>query len=314
MSAPGGFSRFLSDMFFENVGLKFVSILCAIGFFVFIRGSERAEMRFEVGVEHNQPPDSARRILVQEPPPRISVTLQGPRAQLEALSRDLGTTIRLDLSTGYESVIELTPDMIPNLPTGVKVVQLYPQRIEVRWDDIISRSIPVEQPRSGAPKPGYHLAGQVQTDPSSVIATGPRSIVELLQTARASNFDLSDLDEGREDRTMKLELPPQGVEYSVTGVRATAEVVREKKTVPFKAVRVEVVGAPKATTRPETVTINIRGYNEIVDLVTTEHVVPRVHLPESVDLTKPNSMMVPVVVDIPDVEVDILPKEVLVKW
>jgi hypothetical protein len=62
------------------------------------------------------------------------------------------------------------------------------------------------------------------------------------------------------------------------------------------------------------VTINIRGYNEIVDLITTDHVVPRVHLPESVDLTKHNSMMVPVVVDIPNVEVDILPKEVLVKW
>jgi len=147
-----------------------------------------------------------------------------------------------------------------------------------------------------------------------VMATGPRSIVELLQTARAHTFDLSDLEEGREERTMSLELPPQGVAYSSPSIKATAEIARETKSVPFKAVRVEVVGAPKATTRPETVTVNIGGYKHIVDLITTDHIVPRVHLPESVDLTKHGSMMVAVVVDIPNVELVIEPKEVLVKW
>ncbi|MBK8940297.1 MAG: hypothetical protein IPM79_22450 [Polyangiaceae bacterium] len=113
--------RSLYDALVENAGLKLVSLLCALGFFVFIRGAERAEMRFEVGIAHTVPPETAHRILVKEPPTGISVTLRGPRTQLEALPRNLDT-ITLDLSTGHESVIELTPNMIPNLPRGVEVV------------------------------------------------------------------------------------------------------------------------------------------------------------------------------------------------
>ncbi len=304
--------RFFWDMFFENMALKLVSLLCALGFFVFIRGSERAEMRFDVGIVHTSPPDSARRILVKEPPTGISVTLRGPRTQLEALPRDLGT-ITLDLSTGHENVIELSPKMIPDLPTGVEVVQLFPQRIEVRWDDIVSRAIPVRVLPTGSPRSGHKLVGELATEPATVTATGPRTIVELMQSASAGSFDLVDLD-STEERTMPLDLPPQGVEYSERSVKVTAQIAREEKVLPFKAVRVEVVGAPKAITRPETVTVKVRGVNEVVSAIEADQIVPHIELPFDIDLTKPGSIMAKVLLDIPNVEVEVEPKEVLVKW
>jgi YbbR domain-containing protein len=312
MTSQGGIQRWIYDALFENVGLKLISVLCALGFFVFIRGSERAEMRFDVGIAHTVPPESARRILVKEPPTGISVTLRGPRTQLESLPRDLGV-ITLDLSTGHESVIELTSGMLPNLPAGVEVVQLFPARIDVRWDDIVSRSLPIQVTTTGAPAKGHKLSGDLVLDPATVTATGPRTIVELMQSARAGSFDLTDLTQP-EERTMTLDLPPQGVEYNTRSVAVFADVVREEKVFPFKAVRVEVVGAPKATTRPETVSVTVSGMADVVSSVEADQIVPRVELPEGVDLGKPGSVMAKVQLDIPNAKVQVEPKEVLVKW
>lgn len=312
MSAPGGFQRFVYDMFFENVALKLISVLCAMGFFMFIRGSERDEMRFDVGIAHTVPPDDARRILVKEPPSGVSVTLRGPRTQLESLPRDLGL-ITLDLSTGHEKTIELTPAMVPNLPPGVEVVQLFPSRIDVRWDDIVSRSLPVQVESKGSLQRGYKLKGNLVIEPSTVTATGPRTIVELMQSARAGTFDLTDLH-ADEERAMTLELPPQGVEYNTRSIGVLAEVVREELVVPFKSVRVEVVGPAKASTRPETVTVTVSGIAETVSAVETGQIVPRVELPEGVDLSKPGSVMAKVLLDIPNTTVTVEPEKVLVKW
>jgi hypothetical protein len=147
-----------------------------------------------------------------------------------------------------------------------------------------------------------------------VMATGPRTIVDLLQTARAAAFDLSDAAAGNEEQVLALDLPPQGVEYDALSVRAVAHIVLEEKTVPFKAVRVEVVGAPNATTRPETVTVKVKGAGTAVSGIEADQIVPRVELPDDIDLKKHGSMMAKVLLTIQDVDVEIEPKEVLVKW
>ena len=99
MTESTGARSFLVGALTENLGLKLVSVVCALGFFVFIRGSERAERRFDIGVAQDLPPESAHRTLVKDPPSEISVTLSGPRTQIESLPRDL-VTIVLDLTSG----------------------------------------------------------------------------------------------------------------------------------------------------------------------------------------------------------------------
>jgi len=288
-------------------------VLCALGFFLFIRGAEQAELRYDVGVAHSQPPEEARRILVKEPPTQVSVTLRGPRTMLESLPRDLGT-LTLDLSTGYESVIEVTRDSIPNVPNGVEVVQVFPPRIEVRWDDVVSRELPVQVAVVGQPAEGHIVSGGVTLIPSTVTATGPRTVVDLMQIARGAAVDISGVTAGTDEQILPLDFPPTAVEYSVPSVKAQVVVVREERTVPFKAVKVEVVGAPGATTRPETVTVKVRGVREVVNAVEADQLVPRVQLPADVDLKKKGSAMAKVLLQIQNATVEIEPQEVLVKW
>jgi hypothetical protein len=305
--------NWLKEALFENLALKLVSLVCALGFFVFTRGAEQAERRVDLGVAVIAPPESANRVLVKEPPTEISVTLSGTRAQLDSLPRDLGT-VQLDLSTGFESVVELTPSMIPNLVPGVAVAQIFPGRIEVRWDDVVTRELPVQIARTGEPAQGFSIRGAIMATPQAVHVSGPRSVVDLLQVARSAPFDVTGLEEGYHARSLALELPPNGVSYVEPSINATVQVAREERVVPVKGVSVEVVGAPRASTKPAVVTVKLRGVPEVVESIEPGSLVPRVMLPEGTDLSKPSSALCRVIIDVPSVEATVEPAEVLVKW
>ncbi len=306
-------ANFAREALFENVGLKIVSILCAFGFFLFIRGAERAEMRFDVGVAYTPPADVANRVLVKEPPAEISVKLVGPRTQLESLPRDLGTIV-LDLSSGQHDMVQIDPSMIPNVPPGLRVDEVFPSRIELRWDDVVSKPVPVQVGRTGDPPVGYTVRGSVTTNPEAVLASGPKSIVALIQVARAQSFDVTSLTEGYHTRQLLLDLPPEGVAFDVGSIEATIEIAREERLSAFKGLKIDIIGAPKATAAPERVTVKVRGLPDVVASLEADQIAPYVELPPETDLTKPGSVRARVKVDIPNVDAEVEPKEVTVKW
>ncbi len=300
-------------MFFENVGLKLISLLCAVGFYAFIHGAERAQRTFPVPVVSLMPPDSANRQLIKSPPTEIAITLSGPKSQIDALTgNDLGT-VQLDLRTGHESSLAIKGTMF-NVPPGLAVEQIFPTQIDVRWDDVVSRKLPVQVARTGEPEAGLAVSGAVTPRPETVEARGPRAVIEVMQYARADAFDVTGLTEGTHPRSLHLDPPPKQVSYDVDSVTATVLIAREERMVPFKSLKIEVVGAPRATTRPPTVNVKLRGTPDVVNALQPEAIVPRVELPAGTDLTKPGSMLAPVVIDVAGAQTEIDPPRVLVKW
>jgi YbbR domain-containing protein len=298
---------------FENVSLKVVAFLCALGFFLFLRGAERTEGIFYVAVRYTEVDASANRVLVRDPPTEIGVKLAGPSTQIDALGRNLGTTV-VDLSTGHETIIEIEPAMIPNVPPGVEVKDIFPKRIEVRWDDVIEKEVPVQVALAGEPEAGFRVRGGATISPEIVSARGPKSVVNLLQVAKAAPFDVSGLSQdGYHTKTLLLDLPPQGVELGVASVTATVEIIREERLRDFKLLRVDVIGAPKATVA-ERVTVKVRGAPDVVAGLEAEQIAPYVELPPETDVTKPGSVRAKVQVDVPNTNVEVSPREVTVKW
>jgi YbbR domain-containing protein len=304
--------EFFRGLFFENLGLKLISLVCACGFFAFMHG-EPAQRTFSVPVVSLMPPPSVQRMVVKPPPPEIAVTLSGPKSQLDALSgKDLGT-VQLDLRTGLESTVQLKSSMF-SIPPGFSVEQIFPSQIEIKWDDIIHKKVPVQIAWTGEPPPGFIVKGQVVASPESIEATGPRAVIDVIQYARAEAYNVSGLTEGAHPRTLDLDPPPQQVVYSADRVTATVDIVREEHMVPFKNIPVEVVGAPKATTKPPTVIVKVRGSPDVVNSLQADQIVPRVELPSDIDLTKPGSRFLTVTVDVAGATTDVDPPKVLVKW
>jgi len=297
----------------ENIGLKLLSLFIALSLYAFIHGAENAQRTFSISVLSLMPPQEANRQLLTPLPTEVGVTLRGPRTQLDDLRADDLGSLRLDLRSGRETTIDLDPSMF-HVPTGLTVEQIIPSTIHVRWDDVITRPIPVQIARTGEPAPGFEVKS-ITSDPAHAQARGPRSIVEVMQFARAAPFDVTGLNEGTWPRQLALDRPPNLVSYDIDKVRATAEIARELVSKQFTKMKVEVIGVPRATTNPGTVTVTVTGTPEDVNAITPDMVVPRVE-PKSAgdDITKPGSDNLPVLVDLPRVKAEVEPKSVVVKW
>lgn len=314
MTAKGGIRESVRGAFLDNVGLKVLSLLCALGIFAFIHGAENAERTVSVSIVTIMPPESANRQVMTQIPTEVKVTLRGTRTQLDDLRNDDLGTLNLNLRSGRETNIDLEPDMF-RMPAGVSVVEINPPSIEIRWDDVVTHSIPVQIARTGEPAPSFAVKGIIRADPANVQARGPRTIVDGLQYARSAAFDVTGLTEGVYRRPLPLDKPPRFVSYDVDSVMATVEIARELAKKEFANLRVEVVGLTRATTTPPTVKVRLVGSNEDVNAITPESLVPRVEpKAPAVDVTKPGSAYLDVLLDVNNLRVEITPPKVLVKW
>jgi len=318
MTGKDGFRDQIRAALFDNLGLKALSVGVAIALYAFIHGADNDLRTLPVNVVAAMPPPSANRQLLTQLPNEVSITLRGSRTQLDTLRTDDLGSIRLDLRSGRESTIELDTDTIPsmiNIPIGLAVEQVIPSQIKVRWDDVVSRQIPVQVARTGDPAPGFTMKGSIVIEPAEITAKGPRSIVDVMQFARSAPFDVSGLTNGTYRRPLPLDKPPNLVTYDPESVIATVEIGRELVTKQFTKLKVEVIGLPRATTNPPTVTVIVTGTAADVNALLPEAIVPRVE-PKTAgdDTTKPGSDNLPVLVELPRVRATVEPPKVVVKW
>lgn len=303
----------LRTAIFENFGLKILSLAFALGFYAFIHGAEEAQRTFSVSVVSIMPKEELNRQLMTQLPTEVAVTLRGSRTQLDDLRADDLGTLQIDLRKGRETSVELDPSMF-NVPEGLVVEQIYPPRIDLRWDDVITRSVPVQVPRTGELAAGFEVKGTIAIDPASVKARGPRSVVDVMQFARTEAFDVTGLSEGTYERTLALDHPPKLVSYDVDSVKAVIEVTREQVSRTFDR-KVEVVGLPRAKTTPPSVAVRVIGPPEAVNALAPEAIVPRVELKgANIDPNQPGSAFVDVLVDVGRLQAEVSPPKVLVKW
>lgn len=310
----------LRSALFDNVALKVIALATALGIYIFIHGSDNAHRTMSLSVVSIPPPDKANRQLLTPLPTEVAVTLRGSRAQLDDLRNDDLGSVQLDLHTGTESRVILDESMI-RVPPGVAVLEFNPREIDLQWDDIISRELPIQVARTGEPVLG-NIAKSIVVEPQKLNARGPQSIVSTMQFARVAPFDITGLTEGIYRRPLPLDRPPKFVTYDIDSVTATVEIDPQIVFKDFPKLKVEVVGKPHATVQPAMVTVRVWGLAHELASIAPENIVPRVE-PESIkdiDLSKPGSKMMEVLVDVghkndphpPKAEVN--PSQVLVRW
>lgn len=314
MTQPRAWREVLRAAVLDDLGMKLLSLLVALGLYAFthIHGTDNARRTLAVPVVAIQPPGSNRQLMTPLPP-EVAVTIRGSRSQLDDLRADDLGSLRLDL-TGHETGVELSSSMF-HIPPGVTVEQIYPAAMTLKWDEIVLRSIRVQVLRTGEPAHGLSVKGPTNVEPAAVTARGPHSIVEAMTVARTAPFDVTGLLEGTHRRKLKLEPPPKLVTFDVDTVDTAIELAREVVTNRMPGLKVDVVGVPRATTRPAFVTVYLTGTAEDIATVAADSLVPRVDLKASgADVTKPGSAYVEVLVDVPRGKARVEPPKVLVKW
>jgi len=303
----------------DNPGLKAISLVFAVGLFVYLnRVEETIDRSFPVGIFVRQPPESAARELMTQIPPNVYVTLRGSARALEQLLRDKPIPpIELDLRDGERPGVTFDASML-SLPPGVVATIFDPPSIELEWQDVVTRLIPLQAAISGEPADGYVVQGQPTVDPTAVTVRGPKRMVEVMQHVRLAAFDVTGLAEGVYRRPIALDALPQRVSYlEITSTTVTVRIARRTHEAKFERLPVDVVGVTGGSSNPKHVMVTVVGPPEVVRALRAEQVVPRVDvaaLPEELRNAKHGSVAAPVAVDVANVEVQVQPPTVTVKW
>jgi YbbR domain-containing protein len=310
MSAASDMADRLRGFFTENLNLKLLALGFALVLYSLVHGSQDAQRSMSVNLVMLLPPASANRVLVNQLPPQVRVTLRGPRAVLDDLrAEDIGN-IQVDVHTGQAKRITLEPTMV-HVPPGVRVEQIDPPALDLEWEEQVVRDVPVQVSVVGTPAPGFVVKGVPVAEPDTVRVHGPKSEVQVLQHVRADAFDVTGLTEGRYQRHLAVDRPRGRMSLDTSSVLVTAEVTREVVERLFSKMPVAVVGPPKAKTQPAEVDVRLVCAPEIVRALRPEQVVPRVDVKSDAHAA---SLSLPVTVAVTDCEAHVTPAEVIVRW
>lgn len=296
----------------ENLYLKFLSFALALLLYSSFHGTQDAQRSISVNLVVVMPQDSGNRVLVSPVPETVRLTVRGPRSALDELRADDVGNIQVVLRSSAEHQVRLDPAMV-HVPPTVRVEQIDPPAIDLGWEDVVVRDLPVQVSVSGTPAPGFVVKNVPVADPTRVRVRGPKSEVLVLQYVRADAFDVTGLTEGSYTRQLGLDRPRGRVtmDTSVQSVQVSTEIHREVVERAFIKLPVAVVGNAKAKSQPAEVDVRLVCPTEIVRALRPEQLVPHV----TVRATTPSgSESAPVDLSVDKCEAHITPKTVVVRW
>lgn len=124
--------------------------------------------------------------------PDVDIEISGDKRRVDQINgRDLAVTLDLtDLQEG-ERTIQLTPRGISvELPSGVTVTKISPEKIAVKLEVVEEADVPVRIETEGSPAKGFEIYAKTSV-PSKVRVRGPKSFVESLSYVTTDKVSLT---------------------------------------------------------------------------------------------------------------------------
>ena len=260
----------------EDWGPKSLSLLVAIGLWVWVQSGLIVDEKIRAEVRYVWPADLVR---LEDPPPVINLTVQGPQALVRRLQRER-LVMNVDLAEAGEGAVNVdyTSIQVQGLPEGVEVMHHSPPSVDVNFERPMTRRVPVRIALAGDLAAGYK-AGSAKANPSVVEITGPRSLVRALSDAPTEPIDLSELKAPR-TLTVPLNLPSRSLsaaEHSSVQISINVEAIQGEKV--LSEAIVEVSGRGYLVT-PPTLKLTLTGPVAELERLKPSDVRVIAHLPD----------------------------------
>jgi YbbR domain-containing protein len=251
--------RWIHGALFDNVGLKFLSLVLALTVFLLVNNDRDREVTVHVGVKYNYPAD---KVLVSDELDEVRVTIKGTSRRLRQVTEHPLDRIDLDVSKTPTGEVEITPDMI-DLPPGLTVTSISPRTIRVAFDKRVERLIEIEPATTGRPQHGLQVSN-IRVTPATIKVHGGERLLAALTAIRTTEVSLDARTESFEAQAPLI--PPEGVTFDA-GSRLTVsvrvdiqdELVTKKLAGIALEVRGDKVDAAKWTIDPPQVEVTLIG-------------------------------------------------------
>ncbi|HKV55445.1 MAG TPA: CdaR family protein [Candidatus Binataceae bacterium] len=249
--------RVLRHRLRQNLGLRIISVLLALGLWVFVNAGQHSSLQsFNVPIGYRALPFDF--VITNPHPDFVKVQLSGPPTLLSLVDPNR-LTLRLDLSgvgVGQAS-FKIGPDSF-NVPRGTAVSSISPSQIVLDLDKVIAREVPLHVAKTGRIADGYRIAS-IQATPSSVRVRAPSRQLARIDTINTESVDISGLS-GPFTRALAVVAPGGMARVTPTEVivRITLTPVMASKD--FHGVPIVVRNTDHQTkVEPERVNLTLRG-------------------------------------------------------
>lgn len=159
----------------HNLTPKLLSLVVALILWVFVMNEQNPpiEANFQVALAQR---NLAENLILTDAPEAIRIKVRAPRNLI-------GSTSGKD----FTAFLELK-GMVPGqhtlpvgfaIPSGYELVEVSPDKLQVRVDSLRSRDFPVEVRLTG-PIVGEMILGRAVVEPSAISISGPRSLVDTV--------------------------------------------------------------------------------------------------------------------------------------
>jgi len=256
------------DRVLSHWPLKLLAVALAFAIWVSVTGENRVVQDVSVPLEIRLSED---RVVSSPTPTTVTARLRGAESLMRRLD-PVPLAVRVDLSDAPlgQQDVQIAQDDLVNVPRGVDVEFIDPDRFSLTLDRRMRRDLDVDVTFLGRPPEGFHFYG-AEVLPKSVLVEGPESELEQASVVRTNPIRL---DRRTEPFTTRVTAAPEGTYVRVVDPRPlevrvdvdAAPVERKLERIP-----VQVVGAAgEWQASPANLDVTISGPPALVDRIRPE--------------------------------------------
>jgi YbbR domain-containing protein len=195
--------NYLHGALFDNLGLKFLSLVLAVTVFLLVNNDKDREITVAIPVHYEIPTD---KVLVSDQLEEVRVTIKGPFRRLRRF--DQRELLPITLSPTASGDLTIVPEMIPNLPPGLSVTNMNPRTAHVQFDKRVDKLVEVMPVTTGRLQHGYIIA-ETKATPATVRVRGGERLLAALSAVRTNEISLEGRTSTFDEETQLA--PPEGV-------------------------------------------------------------------------------------------------------
>lgn len=221
---------FLRKLFLKNWGLKLVSLLIALFFWIMLIPPEKmfSEKNLTISLYTQNIPQNME--LVKKPPDKIDVTIRAPDRYIDQFtSENVVAQLNLTNASIFQEDYTLNESMI-SMPTGVRatVVKITPNTVNLKLEKSVEIMLDVVPDIIGQPIEGL-IMEKYEVVPPQVLIRVAESKVRKDYKVRTSPIDISTLMQTTElEADLVLPSPDLSFATSKTKVKVTIFIVEEE--------------------------------------------------------------------------------------
>lgn len=252
----------------KNFLLKLTSVILAIITWVYVTDLVSKDTTLSIPLEIKL---AEKMILVSSSVDRLTLTFKGPAGKIDSLTPE-SFRIYKDLSdvTQPGDIILSVQDLSFSIPKHITIEQIFPHRVTVRLDKIITKEFKIKVVTTGTAAQGYVELPYPRVNPAVIALRGPQKIVENIDTVKTEPIDINGLIASKRFGGVHLQeflpnYPLNKDKYVEVTVRIAEEMTKRSFTkIPIRLI--EPVKSPfEVSITPQEVEVVLKGRQETIN-------------------------------------------------